>query len=187
MFLGVKINRYHKNYIFISTTSPTILHFWKIILKILGIDPGSNKTGLGIIDAKKQILSYQFSGCIKTTGTVNEKLKIIFQSLLSVAKQHQPDVVVIERIFMRPDRPNPEATIKLAQARGTIISAITHLDIPIVEYTPNQIKKTVVGKGHANKKQVSFMIKHLLKLEKEPQSDAADALAGAVCHAYHLL
>ena len=156
-------------------------------MKIFGIDPGSNKTGLGLIITHKQHLSYQFSGCVKTKGTDNEKLKIIFASLLEVCQKYQPDVAVIERIFMRPDRPNPGATIKLAQARGVIISVLNYLNIPIVEYSANQIKKTVVGKGHADKKQVSFMVKHLLKLTKEPQADAADALAGAICHAYHLL
>lgn len=156
-------------------------------MKILGIDPGSNITGFGIITAQKLRITYQASGCIKATGSVQEKLTSIFEGISQIITLHQPDVVVVERIFMRPDRPNPEATIKLAQARGAIIAATGVLSVPLVEYTANQIKKTVVGKGHANKDQVVFMIKHLLKLNKNPQVDAADALAGAVCHAYHLL
>jgi crossover junction endodeoxyribonuclease RuvC len=95
--------------------------------------------------------------------------------------------VVIERAFMRPDRPNPDAAIKLGTARGAIISAVGIQEIPIIDYSPNQIKKTVVGQGHASKDQVSFMVQHLLKLNKAPQADAADALAGAICHAYHSL
>lgn len=156
-------------------------------MKILGVDPGLNITGLGLIEAKKQYLTYQFSGCIRTKGGINEKVVIIFDELIKVLNQYQPDVVVLEKIFMRPDRPNPETMIKLAQARGAIISAVGQLKIPIAEYTANQIKKTVVGKGHAHKAQVSFMVRHLLNLNKNPQADAADALAGAVCHAYHLL
>jgi len=88
---------------------------------------------------------------------------------------------------MRPDRPNPDAAIKLGHARGAVIAAAGGQDLPIVDYSPNQIKKTVVGKGHASKEQVSFMVQQLLKLSKAPQADAADALAGAICHAYHSL
>lgn len=95
--------------------------------------------------------------------------------------------VVIERVFMRPDRPNPDAAIKLGHARGAIISAAGGLNLPIVDYTANQIKKAVVGRGHASKEQVSFMVQQLLKLNKAPQEDAGDALAGAICHAYHAL
>ena len=156
-------------------------------MRILGIDPGSNITGFGIINAKQLFLSYQASGCIRTQGSQNEKISIIFNGIDEVLNLYQPDIVVLERIFMRPDRPNPEATIKLAQARGAIISAISLLKLPIVEYTANQIKKTVVGKGHAHKDQVGFMVQKLLKLETTVQVDAADALAGAICHAYHIL
>ena len=88
---------------------------------------------------------------------------------------------------MRPDRPNPDAAIKLGHARGAIISAAGGQGIPIVDYTANQIKKAVVGRGHASKDQVSFMVQQLLKLNKAPQEDAGDALAGAICHAYHAL
>ena len=88
---------------------------------------------------------------------------------------------------MRPDRPNPDAAIKLGHARGAIISAVGSKNIEMVEYSPNQIKKAIVGKGHATKYQVSYMVQETLKLNKSPQEDAADALAGAICHAYHCL
>ncbi len=156
-------------------------------MRILGIDPGSNITGFGVINAQQLKLSYQASGCVKTKGTTHEKIGILFTGIEEVLKIYTPEIVVLERIFMRPDRPNPEATIKLAQARGAIIAAINQQNLPIVEYTANQIKKTTVGRGHANKEQVSFMVQQLLKLEKAPQIDAADALAGAICHAYHSL
>lgn len=154
-------------------------------MKILGIDPGSRITGFGVIEANKLKLNYITSGCIKTKGDLCEKIITIFEEVNLLAQKYQPDAVAVERVFMRPDRPNPDAAIKLGHARGAIISAIGILKIPIFEYSPNQIKKTVVGNGHAKKDQVGFMVMQLLKLSKNPQEDAADALAGAICHAYH--
>lgn len=156
-------------------------------MKILAIDPGSQITGFGIITANKLIFNYQTSGCVKTSGSLVDKINTIFTEINLLAQRHKPDVAVIEQAFMRPDRPNPDAAIKLGHARGAIISAISILKIPIVEYYPNQIKKTIVGRGHAKKEQVSYMVQKILKLNKAPQSDAADALAGAICHAYHIL
>ena len=154
-------------------------------MNILGIDPGSRITGFGLISAKKLKFSYINSGCIRTKGELNERVVTIFLGIQEILEKNPVDVVVIERAFMRPDRPNPDAAIKLGTARGAIISAVGIKNIPIIDYSPNQIKKTVVGKGHADKKQVSFMFESLLKLNKAPQADAADALAGAICHAYH--
>ena len=154
-------------------------------MKILGIDPGSRITGFGLIDANKLKFSYIVSGCISTKGELFERITTIFVGIEQIIKQHQPDVVVIERSFMRPDRPNPDAAIKLGHARGAIISAVGVNAIAMVEYSPNQIKKVVVGNGHATKDQVSYMVQESLKLNKAPQADAADALAGAICHAYH--
>jgi len=156
-------------------------------LKILGIDPGSNTTGFGVIEAHKLKFNYIASGCIKTKGDLTDKITIIFKGVSQIITEHKPDIVVIERAFMRPDRPNPDAAIKLGHARGAIISAAGAREIPMVEYSPNQIKKTVTGQGHASKEQVSFMVCQLLKLSKAPQSDAADALAGAICHGYHAI
>ena len=154
-------------------------------MKILGIDPGSRITGFGIIEANKLKFSYINSGCIRTQGDLNERIIIIYEGIKEIIEKNEVDIVVVERVFMRPDRPNPDAAIKLGHARGAVISAAR--GFPIVDYSPNQIKKTVVGKGHASKEQVSFMVQELLKLNKAPQADAADALAGAICHAYHSL
>ncbi len=154
-------------------------------MKILGIDPGSRITGFGLIDAEKLKFNYLTSGCIRTKGELTERITTIFEGVSEIVIKHQPDVVVIERAFMRPDRPNPDAAIKLGHARGAIISAVGSRGIAMVEYSPNQIKKAVVGKGHAAKAQVSYMVCESLKLSKAPQEDAADALAGAICHAYH--
>ena len=119
-------------------------------------------------------------------GSIQQGL-CIFLGIKEILENNLIDIVVIERAFMRPDRPNPDAAIKLGTARGAIISAVGIQEIPIIDYSPNQIKKTVVGQGHASKDQVSFMVQRLLKLNKAPQADAADALAGAICHAYHSL
>ena len=156
-------------------------------MKILGVDPGSRVTGFGLIEAQKLKFTYLSSGCIRTKGELTDRITTIFIELDQLIKKHQPDIVVIERAFMRPDRPNPDAAIKLGHARGAIISAAGVNSIVMVEYSPNQIKKAVVGKGHATKDQVSYMVQESLKLNKAPQEDAADALAGAMCHAYHSL
>lgn len=156
-------------------------------MKILGVDPGSRLTGFGLIEANKLKFNYIASGCIRTNGVLTERITTIFTEIAQIVIEHKPDIVVIERAFMRPDRPNPDAAIKLGHARGAIISAVGSNGIDMVEYSPNQVKKAVVGKGHATKHQVAFMVQETLKLNKTPQEDAADALAGAICHAYHCL
>ena len=156
-------------------------------MNILGVDPGSRITGFGLINANKLKFTYINSGCIRTQGDLNERVVTIYSGIKEIISKHDIDIVVIERVFMRPDRPNPDAAIKLGHARGAIISAAGGLNLPIVDYTANQIKKAVVGRGHASKEQVSFMVQQLLKLNKAPQEDAGDALAGAICHAYHAL
>jgi len=155
-------------------------------MNILGIDPGSRITGFGLITVNKLKFTYVSSGCIRTQGDLNDRVVTIYSGIKEILEKHKVDIVVIERVFMRPDRPNPDAAIKLGHARGAVIAAVGGR-LPIVDYSPNQIKKTVVGKGHASKEQVSFMVQQLLKLNKAPQADAADALAGAICHAYHSL
>jgi len=155
-------------------------------MNILGIDPGSRITGFGLITVNKLKFTYISSGCIRTQGDLNDRVVTIYSGIKEILEKHKVDIVVIERVFMRPDRPNPDAAIKLGHARGAVITAVGG-QLPIVDYSPNQIKKTVVGKGHASKEQVSFMVQQLLKLNKAPQADAADALAGAICHAYHSL
>ena len=92
-------------------------------MKILGIDPGSNITGFGIIEANKLKFKYITSGCIRTSGELTDKITIIFNGIRQIIIEQKPDIVVIERAFMRPDRPNPDAAIKLGHARGAIISA----------------------------------------------------------------
>ena len=110
-------------------------------MNILGIDPGSRITGFGLISVNKLNFTYINSGCIRTKGEFNERIVTIFLGIKEILENNQIDIVVIERAFMRPDRPNPDAAIKLGTARGAIISAVGIQEIPIIDYSPNQIKK----------------------------------------------
>lgn len=148
--------------------------------RILGIDPGSRKTGFGLIETGRYYPSYLLSGVVrveKFSGA--ERLKNIFESITQIIEQYQPDVMAVEKVFVYK---NPKSAITLGQARGVILCAAALKGVPILEYTPTQIKSTIVGKGHAGKDQVQYMVQNLLKLTATPQEDAADALACALCH-----
>ena len=150
---------------------------------ILGIDPGLRSTGFGLIEQTGNQLAYVASGCIKTDdkGTLPERLKTIAEDVQSIIKQHKPDDVVVEKVFVNV---NPQSTLLLGQARGAAITAAVLLDAPVHEYTALQVKQAVVGHGKAAKEQVQEMVKRLLKLDTTPQADAADALATAITHAH---
>ncbi|MDH5446621.1 MAG: crossover junction endodeoxyribonuclease RuvC [Gammaproteobacteria bacterium] len=151
------------------------------MIRILGIDPGSRLTGFGIIEVQGNRLHCLATGCVKINGeNLASKLKIVFEGISELVSEYQPQEVAIENIFMYR---NAESALKLGQARGAAISAVSVRSIPVHEYTPSEIKKAVVGKGNASKEQVQHMIRALLSLNRMPQSDAADALAVAVCHA----
>lgn len=148
--------------------------------RILGIDPGSRKAGFGLIESGRYHPQYVASGVIRVEKfSGSEKLKYIFNSVTQIIEQYQPTVMAVEKVFVYK---NPNSAIVLGQARGVILCAAALLDVPIMEYTPTQIKSTIVGKGHANKTQVQYMVQNLLKLSDTPQEDAADALACALCH-----
>ena len=149
--------------------------------KILGIDPGSIHTGYGIIESKGNHNKHIINGIIKVKGeTLAEKLKIINSEITTIIKKFEPDEIAIEKVFMHR---NADSALKLGQARGAAITACAMNNIPLFEYSANQVKQACVGKGHASKEQVQHMIKILLCLEKKPLTDAADALAIALCHA----
>ena len=149
--------------------------------RILGIDPGSRITGYGIVETNGRCVSYIASGCIKTPDAeMPERLGVIFTGIQEIIDGYRPDEMAIEKVFMHR---NADSAIKLGQARGAAISAVVVENISVSEYTPNEIKQAVVGKGHADKSQVQHMMKILLKLNAMPQVDAADALAVAYCHA----
>jgi len=152
-------------------------------LRILGIDPGLQVTGFGIIETEKTSrLLYVASGCVKSgAGDLAARLKAILEGLKEVIAAHAPGEVAVEKVFVNM---NPQSTLALGQARGTAICAAVLAGLPVAEYTALQVKQSVVGNGHAAKEQVQHMVKRLLALPGDPSPDAADALACAICHAH---
>ncbi len=152
--------------------------------RIIGIDPGSRCTGYGIVDSDGFRHDYVTSGFIKIKGDdLPERLGYIFEQLGLLIKQWQPHTMGIEQVFVNK---NVDSALKLGQARGAAICAGANAQLDVGEYTPRAIKKAVVGNGSADKEQVQQMMKLLLKLDFVPQSDEADGLAIAVCHANHM-
>ncbi|MBE9515862.1 MAG: crossover junction endodeoxyribonuclease RuvC [Proteobacteria bacterium] len=151
------------------------------MMRILGIDPGSRTTGYGVVELDGQRILYIDSGCIRCgDGALPDRLDVIFRSISEIINQHRPQVASVEQVFMAR---NPDSALKLGQARGAAVCALKQQNLEVMEYTALQIKQSVVGRGHADKQQVQHMVKALLNLDGEPQADAADALAAAICHA----
>lgn len=151
---------------------------------ILGIDPGLQKTGWGIIKYEGNNLSYIASGTIRSDEKqeMPERLKSIYEGIRKVIDIYNPDEVAVEETFVNK---NAMSSLKLGHARGAAIVAATALSVPVSEYAATLVKKSVVGVGRAEKDQVQVMIKHILPGAKADTSDAADALAVAICHANH--
>ncbi len=154
-------------------------------MRILGIDPGLRVTGFGIIESEGSKLHYIASGTIKTDavaiGELPARLKIIFDGVREVATRYQPSCAAVEIVFVNV---NPQSTLLLGQARGAAITGLVTSGLEVSEYTALQMKKAVVGHGHARKEQVQEMVMRLLQLPGLPSKDAADALGLAVCHAH---
>ena len=156
----------------------------KVHTRVIGIDPGSRITGYGILDTDGFRHQHVSSGHLAISGdNLADKLGVIFLQVSDVIREWQPQVMAIEQVFMNR---NADSALKLGQARGAAICAAVQANIPVGEYTPRAIKKAVVGSGSADKQQIQKMMKLLLNLDHVPQSDAADALAIAMCHANHL-
>jgi crossover junction endodeoxyribonuclease RuvC len=154
---------------------------------ILGIDPGLQSTGFGVVQVNQGKLAYVASGTVRTLevprGDLPARLRLIFEGVREVVSTYKPDMVAMEIVFVNV---NPQSTLLLGQARGAAMAALfAGVDHPAVaEYTALQMKKAVVGHGHATKAQIGFMVTRLLNLSREPQNDAADALGLAICHAH---
>jgi crossover junction endodeoxyribonuclease RuvC len=154
------------------------------MIRILGIDPGLRRTGWGVIESDGVRLVYVASGMIASEASddLAVRLRDIYNGLNAVLAQHMPDEAAVEETFVNE---NAKATLKLGQARGIALLAPATRNIRVAEYTPNLIKKTVVGAGHAEKRQVQMMVGMLLPKAKFDSADEADALAIAICHANH--
>lgn len=147
---------------------------------ILGVDPGLRATGFGLIEIRENRPVYMASGTIRTSdGDLASRLGTIFTGLRELAERYRPTVAAIEKVFVNV---NPASTLLLGQARGAAITALVSADLPVHEYTALQLKQAVTGHGHATKEQVQLMVQRLLALPGLPASDAADALACAICH-----
>ncbi len=152
--------------------------------RILGIDPGSVRTGVGIVDVAPDGTARHAFHCALVVGgdaDFPSRLKAIFDGLQALVSEHRPDEVAIERVFVAR---NPDSALKLGQARGAALCAVLTRALPVHEYAPSEIKRAVVGGGRADKAQVQHMVKMLLGLDVVPQADAADALAVAIAHAH---
>jgi crossover junction endodeoxyribonuclease RuvC len=154
-------------------------------MKILGIDPGLQRTGFGIVESDGHRLAYVASGTISTLeaprGDLPGRLKIIFDGVREVVERYGPDCSAVEIVFVNV---NPQSTLLLGQARGAALAALVSGALPVAEYTALQMKKAIVGHGLANKEQVQAMVQRLLALPGLPGKDAADALGLAIAHAH---
>jgi crossover junction endodeoxyribonuclease RuvC len=150
-------------------------------VRILGLDPGSRRTGFGLIESRGHELIALAHGCLNVaSATPTARLRLIFEGLQALMSEHAPAEVAVERVFVSR---NVDSALKLGQARGAALCAIPQ-GVPVFEYAPRAIKLAVVGSGAAEKFQVAQMIRTLLALSERPGADAADALAVAVCHAH---
>jgi crossover junction endodeoxyribonuclease RuvC len=153
-------------------------------IRIIGIDPGLRRTGWGIIDSDGVRVSYVSSGMIAADveNDLAFRLREIYEGLAAVLTAHGPREAAVEETFVNE---NARATLKLGQARGIALLAPAVKGLRVSEYTPNLIKKTVVGAGHADKRQIQMMVGMLLPKARFESADEADALAIAICHANH--
>ena len=152
-------------------------------MRILGIDPGIALAGFGVVEKNGVAIKAGSYGHISTeAGTpVPDRLKILYDDMVNIVEEYRPDVMAVEELFFNK---NVKTAIIAAQARGVIILAAVNHGIEVVEYTPLQVKQAITGYGRANKQQVQFMVKEMLRLKEVPKpDDTADALAIAICHA----
>lgn len=150
-------------------------------VRILGLDPGSRRTGFGVIECRGTQLVVVAHGCLNLTAAApTARLRLIFEGLQKLFSAHAPAEVAVERVFVSR---NVDSALKLGQARGAALCAVP-AGTPVFEYAPRAIKLAVVGSGAAEKFQVAHMVRTLLSLPARPGVDAADALAVAVCHAH---
>ncbi len=154
------------------------------MVRIIGLDPGLRNTGWGVIESEGSRLVYVADGSVHSDADapLAERLLQIHSQLIRVLMEFGPDEAAVEETFVNTDA---RATLKLGQARGAVMLAPASLGLPVAEYAPNTIKKSVVGAGHAEKEQVKHMVKLLLPKAAMKSADSVDALAIAICHAHH--
>ncbi|MFW0776489.1 MAG: crossover junction endodeoxyribonuclease RuvC [Rickettsiales bacterium] len=151
---------------------------------ILGIDPGLQKTGWGVISSKQNQLSFVACGTIKTNSKADmpTRIKQLHDELSAVIERHQPEEAALEETFVNM---SGASSLKLGQARGALMLTVSLAKLPLSEYSATMVKKSVVGKGHADKGQIAMMVKTLLPTSTPDSADSADALAVAITHSHH--
>ncbi|KFE35775.1 crossover junction endodeoxyribonuclease RuvC [Thioclava atlantica] len=153
-------------------------------MRVIGIDPGLRNLGWGVIEMEGSRLRHVANGILHSAGPdLSKRLLALHEGLSAVIATHAPEAAAVEQTFVNKDA---VATLKLGQARGIALLAPAQAGLEVGEYAPNAIKKTVVGVGHADKVQVQHMVRHQLPGVQFEGPDAADALAIAICHAFHL-
>lgn len=153
---------------------------------IIGIDPGTVVTGIGIIQVSGNVTKRLYSDVIKLSSlkSIPQRLEIIYKELSTIIRKYKPDEFAIETAFYGK---NVQSALKIGYARGVSVLAAIHNNLIINEYSPREVKKSVVGKGSASKQQVSYMVKSLLSLKNANlKADESDALAIALCHSFRL-
>ncbi|MEQ1671128.1 MAG: crossover junction endodeoxyribonuclease RuvC [Hyphomicrobium sp.] len=153
-------------------------------IRIIGLDPGLRRTGWGVVDSDGVRLIYVASGVITpaTDDDLAYRLRALYEGVSGVIASFKPREAAVEETFVNE---NPRSTLKLGQARGTVLLAPAMCGLKVAEYTPNLIKKSVVGSGHADKIQIQAMVKFLMPKATFGSADEADALAIAITHANH--
>lgn len=153
-------------------------------MRLIGLDPGLRATGWGVIEASGNRLSHVANGAVRSddAAALATRLMQIFDGLRAVLAEWLPEAAAVEETFVNQ---NPASTLKLGQARGVVLLVPAQAGLPVHEYTPNLVKKSIVGAGHAEKQQIHMMVGRLLPGVRVNGPDAADALAVAICHAHH--
>lgn len=152
-------------------------------IRIIGIDPGLQRMGWGVIDSLGSSLGFVAAGTVRTNAKAELATRLcqLHDGLSAVLDAHMPHEAAVEQTFVNKDA---KATLKLGQARGIAMVVPARSGLPVAEYAPNQVKKTVIGVGHGDKTQIKLMVNMLLPKARFDTDDAADALAIAICHAH---
>ena len=148
---------------------------------VLGIDPGSHVTGYGLVEKKNNQLICIHSGQVASSAKIPfyDRIHKIFKAMVEIMERYRPGEMSIEDVFYAK---NIQSSLKLGHARGAVLIAAVQCGVRIFEYTPLEIKKSVVGYGRATKEQVNSMVRIILNLKTTPKLDTSDALAAAICH-----
>jgi crossover junction endodeoxyribonuclease RuvC len=153
-------------------------------VRIIGIDPGLRRCGWGIVESEGNALRFVAAGTITppVAEALPERLRLLHEGLAELIRRHAPDEAAVEETFVSA---GARSALQLGQARGVALMTPASLGLPVGEYAANLVKKSVVGAGHADKRQIQMMVKVLLPQADFSGADAADALAIAICHAHH--